>query len=65
MSKIVLEKKAVFRTEDGGQALIADIDSPEEPQVFIRLQSWDETGYHNQARQFAGRKVRVTVEVLE
>jgi hypothetical protein len=62
--------------DDGGQALVAAINSPTEPQMFVRVQSWDETvldaenerndvAGHGRFCQFLGRKVRITLEVLE
>lgn len=79
MSKLVLEGVVEYQSEDGGRALIADINESDDAdcQMFVRLQSWDEVststdeqGYeegfkHTLARQFEGKKVRVTVEVID
>jgi hypothetical protein len=74
--KLVFEDVVEYVSEDGGRALIATIYGKCED-MFVRLQSWDnkptgedEQGYeqgfqHIQARQFEGKKVRVTVEVID
>lgn len=57
--------------DDGGQARIAtvvsqpDTRTDPEDQMFVRVQSWDEHCEHPQFKEFEGKKVRVTVEVLE
>jgi hypothetical protein len=55
--------------EDGGAALIADVDSETESSTdgsfFVRLQSWNETTRkHETLESLRGKKVRITVEVL-
>jgi hypothetical protein len=79
MNKLVLEGVVEYDKEDGGRALIATINDIEDADcgMFVRIQSWDdvstgkdEQGYevgfkHTQARQFEGKKVRVTVEVID
>lgn len=50
--------------EDGGCAKIISIEPPEGC-FFVRLQSWDETREHTIFNKMLGRKVRVTVEILE
>jgi len=65
--------------EDSGQAAICysplqtpDVD-PETwmtvvegaPEFFVRLHSWDETTRHEFFRSLMGKKVRVTLEVVE
>lgn len=59
-------------SEDGGQALIADVPQAFEPPVsgddgsfFIRLHSWDEAKRHVLMDELRGRRVRVTVETIE
>lgn len=65
--KVVMEGVTEFHKEDGGMALIAE-NFEHEPHaangMFVRLQSWDETKQHAMARQFEGKKVRITVEVI-
>lgn len=52
--------------QDGGMALIYNIEDETIPEIFIRLQSWDETKKHNIFKDcFAGRKIKVTIETLD
>jgi hypothetical protein len=39
---------------------------PENPdsQMFVRVQSWDETGQHHEARQIEGKRIRVVIEEI-
>jgi hypothetical protein len=57
-----------YEQEDSGQALIATIDDANTtnptPTMFVRLQSWDEEVRHVEARQFEGKRVRITVEII-
>jgi hypothetical protein len=74
-----LEETAVS-VEDGGRAVIVDLDPESETGgdgcFFLRLQSWDETGTapvgsrpaagsHPLIRSLLGKKVRITVEVIQ
>lgn len=59
----VFEGVVRYELEDSGQAMIAQIDG-EDDTMFIRIQSWDETRGHKDAREFDGKKVRVTLEVI-
>ena len=52
-----------FEREDGGRALIAELDG--DGDLFIRLQSYDEWMLHTQAKELAGRKVKITIEVQD
>lgn len=67
-----------YDKEDGGQALIATIYEQEgvsednENGMFVRIQSWHtdadelpEEERHPMAMKLAGKKVRVTIEVIE
>ena len=57
--------------EDGGQALIAErfpfntLNSDDENGMFATIQSWDEDTEHADMQKFIGKKVRVTIEILE
>lgn len=68
--KIILET-AIFgledlRSEDGGCALIEDIEPKEEDDcLFVRVQSWDETKEHKDFNALKGKRVRITIEVVE
>jgi hypothetical protein len=51
--------------EDGGMARILHIESPDPNDVFfVRLQSYDESQVHATIKNFEGKKLRVTVEIL-
>lgn len=53
--------------EDGGQALLGDVENvdPNDPHTFVRVQSWDTAGLHTQLIRLIGKKIRVTVEVID
>jgi hypothetical protein len=56
--------------EDDGCALIApgldnDITTGADGCFFVRLQSWDETRTHQTLNSLAGKRVRITLEVVE
>jgi hypothetical protein len=49
-----------------GEALIAEIDFPDADDCFfVRLQSLDRTKQHLIMEKLRGKRVRVTVEVIE
>lgn len=60
-------KLANLDREDGGMALVYEISDPVDPGLFVRLHSWSpEPGMpHAQFKQFEGKRLRVTVEVIE
>lgn len=54
--------------EDGRKALIYElsyINPNMDDTMFVRVQSWDETTQHLQINQFANKKVRITIEVID
>jgi hypothetical protein len=56
--------------EDGGMALIDTDDFTDEVSgltdtLFVRLHSWDESGAHPEMTALRGKRVRITVEVIE
>ena len=62
-----------IKTEDNGRAMIM-YAGDEEPLklvgyddhcLFVRLHSWDESRQHRTFKSLMGRKVRITVEVVE
>lgn len=76
--KLAIVGKAVSKFEDGGQALILEVnDGDDNTNYEVRLHSWDEvplSGYHSDKEQkykheplraFIGKKLLVTVEVVE
>ena len=66
--KVITGLVQYTKHEDGGQALLVDLDfvQPREDNgMFVILQSWDETGKHTELTQYLGRRVRITVEVIE
>lgn len=64
MTKIILEGTVKCDKEDGGQALISSIEGQDDF-FFVRLQSWDENCEHSTMKSLEGKKVRVTVEVID
>lgn len=70
MFRKVFEGVIEYDKEDGGQALIATIvdqtlnDSDTTTGMMVRVQSWDESEQHVEARQIEGKRVRVTVEEI-
>lgn len=66
MEKIILEGVVECEKEDGGRALIAQIESEnEEDDVFVRIQSWSDDRTHTVMNSIQGKKVRVTIEVID
>lgn len=52
--------------EDNGMAIIYHLEDPDTPEVFVRLQSWDETKRHLVFNQhFKNRNLRVTIETID
>jgi hypothetical protein len=69
-SKIVLVGKVgSMSKEDGGCALIADMDDliaiPDDGSFFVRLQSWSEAKppRHTTLESLRGKKIRIIIEV--
>lgn len=61
-NQIVFFGVVEYESEDSGQALIATL--PRNGEMFVRLQSWDETLKHVHAESLRGKTVRVTVELI-
>lgn len=61
------EYEIPVKVEDGGQALIAEFYAGEhdEPGMWVKVVSWDETRDHALMNQFMHKRVKVTVEVLD
>jgi hypothetical protein len=57
---------AEISKEDGGQALIYTIVAENVPELFFRLQSWDESKEmkHTEFNKLLGKKLRITIEEL-
>lgn len=54
--------------EDSGQAQIysvVDLNDDEEDGMFIKIQSWSKSGKHPDMDRLKGKRIRVTVEVLD
>lgn len=61
-----------YTKEDSGQALIATIYEGGPKDMFVRIQSWetedqntDKKPEHKTARSLEGKRVRVTIEVID
>jgi hypothetical protein len=63
----IIEKE--ISIEDGGRAIIAHVQDEKDTAVsgmFLKLQSWDDDSEgHEDIKQFLGKKIKVTVEVIE
>jgi len=59
------EHEAPVDVQDGGQAQIVEFAGSNEVGLFVRLQSWDPDREHADMALMMGKRVRVTVEVLE
>jgi hypothetical protein len=58
--------EGVFDTEDGGMAIIYEIDNPDFSNLFVRIQSWDETKRHKYFNEcLRGRRLKVTIETMD
>lgn len=69
MKKLIIEQfldPENVDIEDSGCARIAHIESDDADEcAFFRFQSWDEDCRHETFKQFVGKKVRMTIEVIE
>lgn len=68
MTKMVFEQvwEAKFLdVEDGGAARIYPVEGPIADCMEVRLHSYDESLKHTAFKQFEGKRLRVTVEVVE
>lgn len=51
--------------EDGGQAMIVELGSETQGQIFVRLHSWDTTCAHPEMQMLMGKRIKVSVEVVD
>jgi len=78
MDKMIfeLEEPITLTSEDIGCAMLVDDGEPllvgeENNTMWVRIGSWDDNGYknpeisHTQIKQLVGKRVRVTLEVIE
>lgn len=70
--KLVMEQQindADIDEEDGGRAKIAHFTGDDKRDaaegLFVKIQSWSESGEHVDFDAMIGKRVRVTVEVLD
>ena len=49
--------------EELGQARITRVEGPIGSNLFVRVQSWDETAKHESILAFEGKKVKITLEL--
>lgn len=61
------ESEAPISTQDGGQAMIIEFSGggAGDDGVFVRVHSWDSTRQHDLLDSLRGRRVRVTVEIVD
>lgn len=55
--------------EDQGKAILTEpINDPNDENLdagmFVRLQSWDDDKIHSDFKQFIGKKIKITVEII-
>jgi hypothetical protein len=55
--------KTMIEVQDDGRAVMIDLGGIE--CTFFRFQSWDETMQHHLLRGFIGKRVKLTLEVVE
>lgn len=64
-----VEGTLALSVEDRGMAVIAEFEEnrllDSDPQMFVRLQSWDDKKEHPLINSLKGHRVRVTVEIVE
>lgn len=58
------QEAQVLEVEDGGAALVLTISDENDVGMFVRVQSWDPSGRHDEMRKLFGKRVRVRVEIL-
>ena len=69
--KFVAEDYIQATSEDSGCALIAEpisfntLNSDDDNGMCVRITSWDDDTVHSDMRPLVGKKVRVTIEILE
>jgi hypothetical protein len=59
-----------IRVEDGGCAIIANLSSENEENIHVTMTSWDEeweteSESHKKMKEFLGKKVKITIKVIE
>ena len=68
IDKLVFEGSAAYKREDGGMARIVELydpDTDEDENVFVRVQSFSETCHHPFLDSAQGKRLRVTVEIID
>lgn len=77
MEKFIFEGKVDTEFEDGGSAMKAVVSGEQNifngSEVFVIIQSWDEKGIraktenqsHSLIKSIEGKKVRITIEVID
>lgn len=75
--KTVLEtEKLEVTIEDCGHAMIAEVGEAVQPDpvsdlvygpdpLFVRIHSWDDSLNHSEMKQLIGKRIRVTIDVIE
>ncbi len=65
MSALRFEGRLELHTEDGGRALIGEVEGADDDRTFVRLQSWSDDKQHPELAALDGKRIRVTIEVLD
>ena len=71
MEKIIMEGLVECKKEDGGRALIAEInrdpslEDNDNDAFFVRVQSWSDDRTHPTMSNLKDKKIRVTIEIIK
>jgi len=64
--KIIFEGTPIKGSQDSGMAKDLCFDNGDEHEIFVRVQSWDETKKHtNLTKLLNGGTIRVTIENIK
>ena len=65
------EEPITLTSEDSGMALLVnegepcEVDGDEDTGIGIRIVSWDESKSHSSIRKLEGKRVRITLKVID
>jgi hypothetical protein len=59
------EHECPVLVEDGGQAMIVEFGAGSSEGLWVRLQSWDPSKEHAEITSMMGRRISVTIEVMD
>lgn len=62
-TQYALSGKMQIKVEDGGASRIGELEGDDA--LFVRVQSWDESGEHKMLAAFEGKPVLITIQTIE